>query len=220
MNNPTNPDENVLKMINKQHGIKLLDALLGLPIYKIDDWSALTCRPELQIETIMNNLNKPWNWKVLSYDIPIDDVIKHPDLPWNWNTITRRADIEIIMQNPHCNWSWFVVHYMEDFNPRMVIRYPDKGWHWYDLSTHPNLTLDIVKRFPNKPWNHTHLCSREMKYDLEDFTCRVLSTSCIVSVCDFVNENGYGDHKGKFHPSSPERLLADIYIVCRIANFL
>ena len=57
-----------------------------------------------------DNLDKPWDWGILSGNpnITIDIVLAHPELPWNWDGLSANPNITIehILAHSDKEWNW------------------------------------------------------------------------------------------------------------------
>jgi hypothetical protein len=60
-------------------------------------------------QLIRNNLNKPWDWHILSGNIPVDIVLDNPDKPWDWKWFSffnPNITWEIVKNNLDKHWDW------------------------------------------------------------------------------------------------------------------
>ena len=78
------------------------------------NWSMLSRNPNITMELVKDNPDKPWDWQYLSYNpnITMEIVNANPDKPWNWSCLS---------ENPNITWEF-------------VNANPDKPWYWYGLS--------------------------------------------------------------------------------------
>ena len=82
--------------------------------------------------------NKHRNWYGLSSNpnITIEIVNANPDKPWNWYGLSSNPNItmEIVNANPDKHWNWYGL----SWNPNITIEFVnanlDKPWSWDGLS--------------------------------------------------------------------------------------
>ena len=86
---------------------------------------------------ILRNMDKPWNWGVLSMNPSItwEIVEENPDKPWNWYWLS---------ENPSITWENIEAN-------------PDKPWNWNGFSRNPSITWEMVEANSDKPWNLYYL---------------------------------------------------------------
>ena len=55
------------------------------------DWQGISRNPNITMKYIKENPDKPWNWYGISWNpnITMKDILENPDNPWNWNGISR-----------------------------------------------------------------------------------------------------------------------------------
>ena len=96
---------------------------------------------------ILDNPDKGWNYKYLSYN---------PNITW-----------EIVKANPDKDWNYYLLSGNPNITWEIVKANPEKPWNYCYLSANPNITWEIVKANPEKPWNYLYLSLNSMgKYDL------------------------------------------------------
>ena len=73
---------------------------------------------------IENNLDKPWNWGLLSWNpnITFDQVLAHPEKPWHWDGLSRNPRITL----------------------NNITNHPELPWDWKGLSGNFNITLEFI----------------------------------------------------------------------------
>ena len=123
----------------------------------------LSCKKNITINFILNNLNKQQNWKfdiISKYkydDITIEILNKYPNLKWDFSYISRskHITIDIINANPNLNWS------IKDFskNPNINIDILNKyykifDFDWYYISKNKKITWNDILNNLHLPWNH------------------------------------------------------------------
>lgn len=63
--------------------------------------------PNLNIEFVLNNIDKKWNWDYISEKVATENAVRmYPALPWNFNNLTINSNIslEFIRENPELPW--------------------------------------------------------------------------------------------------------------------
>jgi hypothetical protein len=123
---------------------------------------------DLDIEFILENRNKNWDWQFISGNDSIrlsnDVILELEDKDWNWAQLSMRKDIsfdnELILKLQHKNWDW---DYLSDitklvFNNEFVKSTISKPWDWKKVSRNisfvPSLeNLDATKDF-DLDWEH------------------------------------------------------------------
>ncbi len=63
------------------------------------DYRAILCNPNLTLDFIKSNLEKPWNWEWRISASPIinmEFVNANPDKPWDWNALSENPSITLV----------------------------------------------------------------------------------------------------------------------------
>jgi hypothetical protein len=116
---------------------------------------------------ISANLDKPWNWKIISESkyITYDIIKNNSTLAWSLNHICVNTNftMDIIMELFGKQWRSLI-----SLNPNItindVLMYPDEAWDYTWLTYCSAITLDEVVRFAkNKPWDWSRFTSRYAK---------------------------------------------------------
>ena len=86
----------------------------------------LTKNPNITWKNIKNNLDKPWDFKILSNCNKINwDIIKNNiNLDWNWFNLSKRDDItwNIISNNFNFPWNWKAISRFGDININILLK--------------------------------------------------------------------------------------------------
>ena len=113
------------------------------------DWKNISSNPNITIEIIGNNPDKPWDWVFISANpnITMEIIDNSPDKPWDWWNISQKSNItmEIIENNP------------------------DKPWDWNLISINPNITMEFIEKYSDKPWNWTGISINQFTKEKELF---------------------------------------------------
>jgi hypothetical protein len=115
---------------------------------------------------VWDNLEKPWNWDLLSSSKNITwDIIKdNPDKPWNLISLNYNPNItwDIIKDNPDSTFNlikilravWYCIVSSSALSANNIFKQLNWiEWDWNALSSNTDITWDIVKNNPDKPWN-------------------------------------------------------------------
>ena len=87
--------------------IKLIDPSLL-------DWYEISKNPDITMDIIQNNPNKPWNWVGLSLNpnITLDFIQSNQDKPWDWYSIISQKPtitFDFIKKNLNKDWDWYFI---------------------------------------------------------------------------------------------------------------
>jgi len=123
------------------------------------NWLKLSLNPNITIDVVKKNLDKPWVWELLSYgnsSITWNDIENNLDLPWDWSKIliTHKVPKEFI--DSHSLYNWNYADYTKKYETWDNVQ-KNKAQIWdkyifssgYDhLSMNPNITWDIIQNNP------------------------------------------------------------------------
>lgn len=95
------------------------------------NWHKLTRDETLTEEFIKNNIDKPWNWRILHRRVSIEFILENSSLNWNWYDISKRNDITInhILQKK-VDWDWFHLTRNKAIKLDDMLKYPYFNWNW------------------------------------------------------------------------------------------
>ena len=129
---------------------------------------SLSSNPAIPIEFVINHLDKPWDWTVLTHRMPLDTIDAHPDLPWDWSYLSemdedkKPLDTAFVRKYRHKPWEWYNLmyeYYQLDY--RLVLEQfgTDDGYTWEILSgcRDNQLSEAFVEQTLDKPWNFSSL---------------------------------------------------------------
>jgi len=76
-----------------------------------NDYYYLSFNPHLDFEIV--DLNKPWDWDLISYNVTIDIIKKNPEMPWDYVSLSRNKNLtaEFVLENLDKNWDWNLISY-------------------------------------------------------------------------------------------------------------
>ena len=117
---------------------------------------------------VRNTINKEWCNHYFKF------ILDNPDKPWNWKRISRNPNItwEIITDNPDKPWDWSNISQNPNINMEIIRTNPEKPWDWYLISRNPNITMEIILENPNKPWNWRAISCNPFTKEKEQFITR------------------------------------------------
>jgi len=132
------------------------------------DWVAVNKNPNLTVDFIRNNLDKPWDWKKLVVrpdlllgvlEICSSDL--EPDLSraalqtlkWYVISMSPTIDMEFINKHPDLPWDWAGINRNPNLTMDMVLAHPEKQWVWSLVSKNPNLNMAVVNSQPINAWS-------------------------------------------------------------------
>ena len=104
--------------------------------------------PTLPIQIIQENIDRPWDWSIISSNIKITlpFIRDHPNLPWNYVSLSYRTDITI----------------------EFVKNNLDKPWKWDILSKNPNITWNIIQENLELPWNWRDVSNKLLSHNYSE----------------------------------------------------
>lgn len=92
------------------------------------NWSRMTDLKHIDMDFILENIDKEWNWEELSrhHSITMHDIITHPNLNWDFYNVSSNPNVTI-----------------ED-----AIKYPDFDWNYYVLIDKCKNVLQFIQTHP------------------------------------------------------------------------
>ena len=106
--------------------------------FKKSAYELLSRHPNLTIEIIEKNINKPWVWgyKGISNNpnLTIEFINKYPDKPWDKNYFLKNSIHinEFIDKNSNnlSSWDFSWISYNSNITMVTIEKYIDKDWDW------------------------------------------------------------------------------------------
>lgn len=104
---------------------------------------------------VVDNLDKNWDWRLISYQVSWNIIKSHPNYPWIPDLVSanRSVTLQVIEDNPQYQWSFKGL----SFNPNIIFDYVDN--HKNDflpymkyLSINPGITLSDINKHPKYSW--------------------------------------------------------------------
>ena len=106
---------------------------------------------------IIHNINKNWNFEILSKNPNLTfNIIKlYPDMNWDFDELSLHTNIDwnIVKLLSHKKWNWSKLSKHPNLSFDFVKDNKDFNWDFWMLSHHPNLRYNIVAELKEKPWN-------------------------------------------------------------------
>lgn len=97
------------------------------------NWYNLTHNPNTNIDFVVENADKPFNWKHLSRIVDTEFIKKYPSVLWDMEEHSEYADVtlEYVEANKDLCWSWRGLSRNKNFDCETIWKNKDKGWYWY-----------------------------------------------------------------------------------------
>ncbi len=134
------------------------------------DWNAISDNSNITEDFIRKNLNYPWYWDLLSYEMSFEFILEHLMIEemyprneneevecserWDWSVISGRMPLKIIKAHPELPWNWEIIRC-----ENIVITYKEKleddsiEWEWENVDDDNSLTWDIILKTDEKKLN-------------------------------------------------------------------
>lgn len=140
------------------------------------NWKSLSINTLININLVLENVDKPWNWESLSINSAIKnaDILNHPELPWREYYVNLERNLrsheeeddeddEEEEDNPTTleeyiegltePLNYYALSYKPFLTFDFVLQNVDKSWSWNALSYHINITMKDIYTHPELPWN-------------------------------------------------------------------
>jgi hypothetical protein len=113
------------------------------------DWKALTQNKAISLCFIIKTIEDlPWDFHILSNEIPLSVIDKYPKKEWDWRKISMRATHKDVITYKNIKWDWYVLSNRNDIVSNLLTDYPNLPWQYNILSTN---NLGYTKRDDNLP---------------------------------------------------------------------
>lgn len=102
-------------------------------IYNDVNWYNLTHNPKTTIDFVLDNADKPFDWKHLSRIVNTEFIKKYPSVLWDMEEHSEYADVTLdyVEANKDLFWSWLGLSRNKKFDCKTIWENKDKGWYWY-----------------------------------------------------------------------------------------
>lgn len=125
-------------------------------------WIKLSSNPNVTLEMIEDNLDKPWNGYGLSNNpnMTVEFVEAHPEFKWHSGDLMMKMKLSVqdILENPKLQ-EWNYVSQNKQLDLEEILERQDLPWKWVDVSYHPDFTLRHFLEYPHLPWGLVSLSS-------------------------------------------------------------
>ena len=116
------------------------------------NWYRLSTNSSITIEFIMNHLEYPWRWSLISHHIYIPEYIftKYPvineKINWRDFTVNPSFKFKYLYENPHRKWSWYVLSTMKDISIDFIMKYHEKDWIFHKIYERKYIDFNSAKQ--------------------------------------------------------------------------
>jgi hypothetical protein len=170
----------------------------------------VSANPTLKMRHVMQNLDKDWDWSILSRNIEIDYspiYFNEPSsIKWNYKELSANKSIhlDIVKEQIDKKWDWHKLSKNPAITLAMIEENIELPWKWWSMSKNSNLTWEFVKKYIHKAWDAFELTKHN------NFTLDIIYNNLIHSYGlnnpDIREECSY-IHIGGYHPMYRVRAL-------------
>lgn len=135
----------------KKHELcnKLWSIIMALPDKKWD-WAEISVNSIITIDIIKLYPEMPWDWLHLSSRMDIEFILDNLDKQWDFWVLSIRTNIYIILDNLDLPWYWDRISYNDSVTMEIIELYPELNWNYFGLSRNPKITLEFIKKHIDK----------------------------------------------------------------------
>ncbi len=75
-------------------------------------WSHISDLNFITLDIVSQNMQYPWDWDILSMNLPLDIIFNNPEYPWNYNDgVSSRLDLSLELVNKYKDkpWNWDLI---------------------------------------------------------------------------------------------------------------
>ena len=101
-----------------------------------------------------------WRWLCYAKNLTIDIVLDNLDKPWNWRELTRKFSLEIIDRYPTLSWHWLVIDEFHTLNIDFVLRHRDR-LNIYNSTSNKGITITDIENNVDLGWNWREVSMKE-----------------------------------------------------------
>ena len=123
------------------------------------DWDHISYSKIVNIDFVSKNLDKKWNWELLSSNSNFVDFNKYqsnPNLQWCFNGLIQNKNFTFnqLQKINNSYWLFFQLYSNnENINWNLIIEYSIMNWDFEALSKNKSLKWDFVKENLDLPWS-------------------------------------------------------------------
>jgi hypothetical protein len=117
---------------------------------------------------VSSNLDKPWDYFMLSWHISLDVILENPSL-WSFDYISSRNDVtwDLVTLTPDIPWNYHILSSNPNITWDIIETNPNIRWNFGLLSLNPNITWDMVEATKHEMWCYDYLSKNKMsKHDI------------------------------------------------------
>lgn len=130
-----------------------LDEVLKHPYIFPDNsflWYGISQNPNITFQTVVDNINLPWNWMSLSMNpsINITHVLTPPILQWDWQNLSSNVSITMddVIKHPLLPWVWSTITSTivrnKTFSFKKLVENPHVPFYLPSVVLDPSLTVE------------------------------------------------------------------------------
>jgi hypothetical protein len=137
-------------------------------------WDRISHHPKVPTQFIRDNMDKPWNFGILSANpnVTLELIAEFPDAGWNFYYLSGNPNLtwDYIMLYSACGWDMRTLSKNPVITVEIVKNNPLWGWDMLSFVINPNVTMDVIKNTmrlddtfiyytfiynnPNATWEH------------------------------------------------------------------
>lgn len=142
---------------------EILDLILKKNLWLNDEvlWRLLSRHKDINMKTILENFNYPWNFEELSRheNILLKDIEENIDLPWSFSVMSYNPNInyKFVKDNSFRNWDYKRLSDNSAIKFDDIIQNKEKKWDWDRVTRNTNVDLNIINKNPDCPWVYKSL---------------------------------------------------------------
>jgi hypothetical protein len=137
-------------------------------------WNKLAGNPRVPTQFIWDNMDKPWNFAILSGNpnVTLELISKFPDVGWDCGHMSANPNItwDYIMKTDSHKSSWNMMTLSTNpvITVDIVLDNPLFGWDMKRFSANPNVTKYIIMNHPELHWDMWFFVFRNPNATWED----------------------------------------------------
>tara|TARA_B100001123_G_C15258013_1_gene1005456 strand:+ start:190 stop:1371 length:1182 start_codon:yes stop_codon:yes gene_type:complete len=153
------------KELTCSKNISLKDIVNNPELPWVEDY--IIFNPEVTVNDIINSKIK-WSASQIPFKkgIPFSFILNRLEIPWNWTLISAYGNIDIndVKNNLHFPWNWSKLSYHSKMDLKTIYNNMDLPWDWNIIYDYYRLNEDTIEEYKIKSANFTK-CSELMTID-------------------------------------------------------
>ena len=155
-------------MVYEDHEKRWKEHWFNFIINNDQDWDyrELMKNPNLDLNLVLEHLDKPWDMGKLSLLIKDDDTFEdfniiedNLSLPWELIIISQHKNVRVDILRQYSKIPWDYYSLTRDIDFELIMENLDLPWDFKYLSTHPDLNNEILKQNIDLDWDFEYLSS-------------------------------------------------------------